>query len=69
MEITNSYKDLPTKWQGRGSEAMEEAIHCLKGRLIGHKELFSDNELGSIDELCSTRIRVDCIGEVEVALV
>jgi hypothetical protein len=48
---------------------MEEAIHRLKGRLIGHRELFPDNELGSTDELCSTGIRVDCTGEVEVALV
>jgi hypothetical protein len=48
---------------------MEEAIHCLKGCLIGHRELFLDNELGSADKPCSARIRVDYIGEVKVALV
>ena len=48
---------------------MEEAINCLKGRLISHWEFLPDNELGSADELRSAGIRVDRTGEVKVALV
>jgi hypothetical protein len=56
MKIANSYENLPTKWQRRGGEAIENAIHCLKGCLISYKELFLDNELGGVDELYLVRI-------------
>ena len=48
---------------------MEEAIHCLKGCLISYRELFLDNELGSVDELPVVGIWVDCTSKVKVALV